>query len=86
MRQDVDGAEQRHFAHVGAGGKAVEAAGQDGDPRRRIGVRGIELGRDFAERPRAQRVAKVRAMQRDPDHAFGRPVDDDVLHLAFHGA
>ena len=73
VRQDVDGAERRHFAHVGAGGKTVEAAGEDHDARRRVGLRGVELRRDFAERLRAQRVAEIRAVQRQPhDAASGR--------------
>jgi len=86
VRQDVDGTERRHFAHIGAGGEAVEAAGQDHDPRRPVGVCGIELRGDFAERARAQRVAEVRAMQPDPHDAGGGPVDDDVLHFSFHDA
>ena len=49
-----------------------------------VGLRGVELRRDFGQCLRAQRIAEVRSMQREPHDALLRPVDNDVLQRAIH--
>jgi hypothetical protein len=79
VQKNIDRAEWRHFAQIRARGEIARPTREHHRAKIVVGYGDRQLGGDLGERLRAQGIARVGTIERDPDHTRRRPVDENVL-------